>query len=247
MKIIQAQAARNESNFTLIQNFSLLLLHDQHDKDTGEELSHHAVRASKEIGLHRIQVNDGSNLNEVKVRTWWFLVSRSWFGSLSNTTNNSIQSEEFNTRLPMENANLDLHPDRPTDEIASTSMSEMYLPSRFALTQIRLSTLIRCLVEYRYSNKTDFAFKVQEEFEIFSEDIEYQYHLIVNGGNRNLEMGNKLERWMVHQQLFHAFLEFQQLDYSLVSSIYFVIVCCSIVDCIPRSQFPRLAFPLHMT
>jgi hypothetical protein len=196
-----------------IQAITLLLVYDQNGEALKVQLYDHAVRASQQLGLHSIEFDDGSSINEVKARTWWFLVTRNWFASLS-TSIYSIHPHQFSTRMPVEVAYLDLPPDQPdTSKIEVTSV---YLPIRYSLTLIQMADMIRRLVDHRREQRPDFEQVFQDHFERFEEKLPDRYSLATVGENYSAAniyaSRSKLERWILHQLLFHAYLELYQFE-----------------------------------
>jgi hypothetical protein len=93
------------------------------------------------------------------------------------------------------------------------------VPVRFSLTLISLSDLIRRLVDLRLEKREDFDQVVQDQFEYFTLSLPARYSLAAVQGLPTgqfhidaLARISKMERWIIHQQIFHAFLELHHFE-----------------------------------
>ena len=191
-----------------IQAVALLLVYDHAGDILRDQLFDHAVRASQQLGLHTITACDPHDeAEEAGVRTWWFLVAHSWLGSLS-TSAYSIHPAHFSTRLPVEHTGLDKHPGgvvRPT----------AYCPVWLSLSLIPLAALIRRLVDDRLAGSEGMGELVQAGFDEYADALPPRYSLsAAELTPRTPSVARKIavERWLLHQQLFHAYLELHHFE-----------------------------------
>ncbi|UZJ57627.1 hypothetical protein CBS101457_006947 [Exobasidium rhododendri] len=204
----------SNQTYSHVQALTLLLVYDQNGDALRDEIYRRAVNTAEHLGIHRLEAGDGT---ELMVRTWWYLVSRSWFGSLSNAVY-LIRPHQFSTRLPEERAELDL-PTSRRRTITQSSALDVYYPIRYALTMIKLSDLVRRLVDYRLSRKPGLDEEIAAQLEEFAARIPPYYHLasLDDFPTKDIDAKAmarrcKIERWLIHQQMFHTYIELHQFE-----------------------------------
>lgn len=201
-----------------IQTIILLLIYDQSGNATRDQMFDYAQRAAKRLDFHTISQREGleSKEEEIKVRAWWFLVTRNWFTSLS-TSSYTIHPIHFSTRLPRYLLSLDTHQSDRRE-----SLRPAYSPLHFGQTLILLADMIRSLVDERLSKANNFSLMVEQRFEEFWNKMPsvYSSSSVSLGGDsllHRISRRNTSERWMLHQLFFHAYLELYQFEPAKVS------------------------------
>lgn len=220
LKYTQYRMVNGEPTFAQIQTIMLLLIFDQDDDKTREQIFDHAVRSAQRLGMHHLDTQiEGSLSQEVMVRAWWFLVCHSWFSSLALSTYSIIPSH-FTTRLPIQVDEFDKQPQ------VSVRTNSAYQPIQCSFSMIELANLVRRLVDARLEARSDFVEVVESEFDRLSQQLPPQYsfdsmiELNLNGPHQIAGSGRPtVEKWMLHQQIFHAYLEFQHFDCHQVSRV----------------------------
>jgi hypothetical protein len=219
LKYTRYRMVNGEPTFAQIQTIMLLLIFDQDDDKTREQIFDHAVRSAQRLGMHHLDTQiEGSLSQEGMVRAWWFLVCHSWFSSLFLSTYSIIPSH-FTTRLPIQVEEFDKQPQ------VSVLTNSSYHPIQCSFSMIELANMVRRLVDARLEARTDFVEVVESEFNRLSQQLPPQYsfdsmiELNHSGPHQVAGAGRPtVEKWMLHQQIFHAYLEFQRFDCHQVSS-----------------------------
>lgn len=237
---LQCIRRQTEATLAQVQTIILLLLYDQDDDETKHALFITAVQSALRLGMNKITSFDNLDVTqEMMVRCWWFLVCRSWLGSISSPGDDIIPSQDIKVRGPLAMSDLQLlHPLKQASHTFPSGFTnfdrqdESYLPVQYSITLIQLACLVKRNVDIRKTkvySRAQLCKLADQEFSIFCEGLPKSYSLI----GSELHQTNKtpvesleffygqcktsVERWFLHQFLFHAFLELYYFESHVVS------------------------------
>lgn len=242
-KLIMRRISGNEHTFEGVQSIILFILHDLEDQATTDQLSDRALRWALKMGMHRITGH--SIEEEMRVRAWWYLVSRSWLAG-PVTWMYTIHPAQFSSRLPLNVEDGDLN--KGLDRAALMKLKRKWTPASYALSLISLATTVRKLVDLHnemipfwtdgetnsgqalsynakigdlHAQRANFHSLIVQAFDELAKEFIW-FHAI----ERPFDFGVaekheipfahaariEMERWLLHQQVFHCFLELNEVN-----------------------------------
>lgn len=234
-RIIYTRLGGYDSSLEGIQSSIMYIFHHRSNQATTEQIYDRALRCALKIGLHRI--TGYTVLDEVKVRIWWYLVTRNWLAAPA-TWVYTIFPGQFSTRMPLNVEFRDL--EWGLDKERVQAVQRDWTPASYSLALITLATTIRELVDTHNSlqlseeneglqlepstrspSRTALQNKIVKSFELLAKQYVWFYRLeekftIQKAEQHNLSFYHagriEIERWMLHQQMFHCFLELHEVD-----------------------------------
>ncbi|PWN35333.1 uncharacterized protein FA14DRAFT_178709 [Meira miltonrushii] len=234
-RMIYTRLSNYDSSLEGIQSSIMYIFHHRSNQATTEQIYDRALRCALKMGLHRI--TGYSSSDEVKVRIWWYLVTRNWLAAPA-TWVYTIFPGQFSTRMPLnvEYSDLEFGLDKDTVQ----TVRRDWTPASYSLALITLATTIRELVDMHNSlqiseenhglqletaarspSRTAFQSKIVKSFELLAKEYVWYYRLeekftISKSTQHDLSLYHggriEIERWMLHQQMFHCFLELHEVD-----------------------------------
>lgn len=234
-RMIYKRLTSYDSSLEGIQSSIMYIFHHYSNQATAEQIFDRALRCALKMGFHRI--TGYTVLDEVKVRIWWYLVTRNWLAA-PTTWVYTIFPGQFSTRMPLNLEYRDL--EWGLDKDTLLSMNRDWTPASYSLTLITLATTIRELVDthntLQFSEDNDifsrelatkstsrsaFQSKIVQSFESLAKQFVWFYRLEETYNSQKGEQYGlafsqsariEIERWMLHQQMFHCFLELHEVD-----------------------------------
>lgn len=212
--------APQEYSLPQVQTIILLLVYGQDSEETEPLLFKMAVDIAAYLGMNCISSSKNLDVTqEMKVRSWWYLLSRSWLGSLTSSLYD--MNHHHATRMPLEMNDLDL-----VGSPRHTGSNQDYLPVRYSISILQLSSIVKDLQTKGRSgvySRKQLNEKTTLEISSYCSDLPERFSLsrpvIPPPGEENYFAHCKtaVEQWFLHQQLFHAFLELYHFEPDEVS------------------------------
>ena len=239
-RMIYRRLGNYDSSLEGIQSSIMYIFLHRNNQATTEQIYDRAIRCALKMGLHRI--TGYTLLDEVKVRIWWYLLTRNWLAAPA-TWVYTIFPGQFSTRMPLDLEYRDLEWGLNKDTLQSVERN--WTPASYSLALITLATTIRELVDThntlqfsedhdgslgfslqsesntKSSSRVAFQNKIVKSFESLAKNFDWYYRLEENFNAQKAEQHNlipsngariEIERWMLHQQMFHCFLELHEVD-----------------------------------
>lgn len=230
-QIITQRLASPNATLEGLQTIMLFLMYDLDDDSFKDHIFDHAVRSAQRLGLSHISYdstsvapgvsssNDARTEHEMMVRLWWYFVCRDWLTGLARGSY-SIHPNHFTTRFPMVITDEEL-----TEGKLPESQTAMWSPVSVSVPFIGLASLVRQMVDVRNQKSLSSAAKDQSFAEIVSDAFDHfaaNIHPLFGLGAefQDFDSDNvasvravqrlETERWILHHQMFHAFLQLHE-------------------------------------
>ncbi|PWN23193.1 hypothetical protein BCV69DRAFT_111764 [Microstroma glucosiphilum] len=203
-----------------VQTAMLLLLYDLDEDNFKENLFNWSIKVAKSLRLDHIgrPLNGVPTVeNEMGTRVWWFLVCRDGLAGLSTGTF-AIDPSQFTTRVPMLISDDDLAHGKLSNRIVAESSTVAS-----SLPLINLAGVVRRLVDIKSKGDIvgqEYSDLVADAFDQYAEELPAIFSLgasAINvprtGDDTSVYVRQRLEteRWLLHQQIFHAYLQLYEI------------------------------------
>ncbi|CAO1629558.1 unnamed protein product [Parajaminaea phylloscopi] len=230
-QIITSRSASPNATLEGLQTIMLFLMYDLDDEAFKDHIFDYAVRSAQRLGFNHMSYGNeatypsvsSSNAavveHEMMVRLWWYFVCRDWLTALTRGSY-SLHPNHFSTRLPKVITDEELAEGKLPD-----SQAALWSPVSVSIPFIGLASLVRQMVDVRNQRAVDvqgsdstFAEIVSDSFDQFAANI----HPLFGLGAEFREFDNdnvasiravqrsETERWILHHQMFHAFLQLHE-------------------------------------
>lgn len=231
--IVSSRLASPNATLEGLQTIMLFLMYDLDDEPFKDHIFDHAVRSAQRLKFNHVSyepanvhtgLSSGNNAiveHEMMVRLWWYFVCRDWLTALTRRAY-SLHPNHFTTRLPKVITDEELAEGKSPD-----SQAAIWSPVSVSIPFIGLASLVRQMVDIRNqkalnSTKSDvdrsFTDIVSDSFDQFVTNVhplfglgaEFQEIDSENVVNVRAVQRSETERWILHHQMFHAFLQLHE-------------------------------------
>lgn len=219
--ILQRLMFNSDASLAQVQACIMIVVYDLDDTGFKDGMLWNAVSCAERLRMDHVASTEEVTVEkEMKVRAWWWLVTRDWFMA-PKKGGYRINPAHFTTRLPLVIKDVELE-QVPVGSTASEVLQEsnnlLWLPMRIVPLLIELASLVRKLVDEKFCPGGLPFDKVEQAYTGYLNRLPLGYRLkdtyvfavspIPPG---RCAQRFSIERWMMHQIIFVTMLEFYEV------------------------------------
>ncbi len=219
--ILQRLMFNSDASLAQVQACIMVVVYDLDDSGFKDGMLWNAVSCAERLRMDHVSSTEEVTVeNEMKVRAWWWLVTRDWFMA-PKKGGYRINPLHFTTRLPLvirdvelEKVPLGITP----SEVLQERNNLLWLPMRTVPPLIELASLVRKLVDEKfcpdglpfdkveqayigYLNRLPLGFRLKDTYVFAASPLP----------PGRCAQRFSIERWMVHQIILVTMLEFYEV------------------------------------